>query len=279
MNARLRLQRLGAAVDQCLVVAQLAQLRGEGSFRTSDVQALFVSLRVPPPANVSRELGVLRQRGLVFRPTTTEWAITPEGEAQLGDISLEWSAADLQTIYQADFAGQVHHTIPAHLAPQHLVGPIDHFLEEHAFDRNVFGITRFPGDPGTEDGSEQIDLAIVESRQHLAAYGLELHLASDRSVADELWPNVSASMWACRYGLAIVEDRAGVGLNRNVLIEVGGMLMTGRRCVLLKDRSVDGMPTDLVGHIYKSVDLDDPESIASAVREWCENDLGLDLAS
>jgi hypothetical protein len=35
------------------------------------------------------------------------------------------------------------------------------------------------------------------------------------------------------------------------------------------------MPTDLVGFIYKSVDLDDPSSVANAVHEWAREDLAL----
>ncbi len=53
------------------------------------------------------------------------------------------------------------------------------------------------------------------------------------------------------------------------------MLMAGRRCLLLKDKSIARMPTDLVGFIYKSVDLDKPGTISQAVHEWAREDLGL----
>ena len=109
----------------------------------------------------------------------------------------------------------------------------------------------------------------------LAKFGLELHLASDRSVADQLWPNVAASMWACRYGVAIIEDRVDEGVNPNLLIEVGSMLITGRRCVMRKDSTITAMPTDLVGHIRKDIDLDDQATIAGALEQWCSADLGL----
>ena len=35
------------------------------------------------------------------------------------------------------------------------------------------------------------------------------------------------------------------------------------------------MPTDLVGMIYKSVDLDKPETVTAAVDKWVTEDLGL----
>ena len=82
-------------------------------------------------------------------------------------------------------------------------------------------------------------------------------------------------MWACRYGVTFVESRVEAEVNRNLLIEIGAMLMTDRRCVLLRDCSVRSMPSDLVGHISKDIDLDQPGTIEVALQEWCEADLGL----
>jgi hypothetical protein len=44
-----------------------------------------------------------------------------------------------------------------------------------------------------------------------------------------------AHMWASKYGVAFFEDRRGRGMNYNLTIEVGCMLMAGRRCGLLKE--------------------------------------------
>jgi hypothetical protein len=81
-----------------------------------------------------------------------------------------------------------------------------------------------------------------------------------------LWGNVAAHMWASQYGIAFVEDRVGLGLNYNVTIEVGAMLMAGRRCAILKDPSAPALPTDLIGHIYTSVDFDDSPSVSDAIH-------------
>jgi len=78
-----------------------------------------------------------------------------------------------------------------------------------------------------------------------------------------------------RYGLALVEDLAGEGINENLIIEVGAMVMTGRRCALLKDESVERLPTDLVGHIYKPVRFDDAAEVAKEIHRWCAEDLSL----
>jgi hypothetical protein len=94
-------------------------------------------------------------------------------------------------------------------------------------------------------------------------------------IDDELFGNVGAYMWACQYGIGLLENRADRGLNYNVVIEVGAMLITGRRCALLKDRTAPALPTDLAGQIYKPVDLDDLEGVHREAHLWASEDLGL----
>ena len=86
-------------------------------------------------------------------------------------------------------------------------------------------------------------------------------------------------MWASRYGIAFFEDRRDRGMNYNLTIEVGGMLVMGRRCSLLKDTSIERMPTDLVGRIYKEVDLSKLESVCDTLHAWISDDLGLGACS
>lgn len=174
----------------------------------------------------------------------------------------------------APVLGRTEHAIvPVHLAPPALVQPLRAFLADHPFETNIFGITRFPdAKAGTADPVERA-LAVV--KEICAELGMEFHLASERAIVDDLWANITAHLWACRYGVALFEDRVDRGLNHNLLIEVGAMLMTGRRCALLKDGSTERMPTDFVGMIYKSVDLSAEDSVAVTVRAWLKDDLGI----
>ncbi len=172
------------------------------------------------------------------------------------------------------FARLAHPTMPPWLAPPELIEPLRGFLVDHPFDLNVFGMTRFPDE---QDASkpDPIEKALRVSREACADHGLEFHLASDRKIVDDLWSNVDAHMWACRYGIAFFEDRRNKGLNYNLTIEVGGMLTIGRRLALLKDVSIERMPTDLVGKIYTNVDLDDHSAVAAIVHTWLRADLRL----
>jgi hypothetical protein len=90
---------------------------------------------------------------------------------------------------------------------------------------------------------------------------------------DDVWANVMAHMWRSRYGIGFFEDRVERGLNYNLVTEVGAMLMTGRRVALLKDGSIEKMPTDFVGMIYKSVDLSDEGAVRVLVTNWLKDDL------
>jgi len=110
----------------------------------------------------------------------------------------------------------------------------------------------------------------------MSNHGLVLHVASDRLADDDLLGNVGAYMWACQFGIGLLEDRPGEGsLNDNVLIELGSMLMSGRRCAILRDRTAPRPPTDLSGQIYKTVDFDDLPAVAAAAHTWIAEDLGL----
>lgn len=140
---------------------------------------------------------------------------------------------------------------------------------------NVFGMTRFPDHDEEPEGSDPVAAALAATDAALGGHGLRFLLASQRALVDDLWGNVSAHMWASSYGVAFFENRRGRGLNYNLVIEVGAMLMAGRRCLLLKDTSIERMPTDLVGLIYKSVDLDETDTVARAVHEWAKEDLAL----
>jgi len=43
----------------------------------------------------------------------------------------------------------------------------------------------------------------------------------------------------------------------------------------MKDDSIKKMPTDLVGHIYKGVDLTNADQVSKAIHAWIRDDLNL----
>ena len=277
-NVALRVQGLDG-LTQVLVLAQIVAGRTPGrTFGPSDVSALFFELGLPAPAKIGNSLASLAGKGLVVKGAGRGvYKLTPNGEAKIradvtamDSVALEAEAATAQNPV---FGQTKVALIPPTLAPPALIEPLKDFLAEHPFETNVFGMTRFPdARAGTAD---PVGRALAAVRDTCEAHGLEFHLASDRAMTDDLWANVTAHMWASKYGVAIFEDSVDRGVNHNLLIEVGAMVMTGRRCALLKDGSVAKLPTDLIGMIYKSVDLTKMPTVKKTIASWITDDLNI----
>ncbi len=274
----LRLQRLGLQ-EQTLVLGHLAASRsGDRTFSPAQVTQLFQDFALPEPAKIGNVFAALvGKKHLAKQPGRASYKVTPTGAAKVGEqmTGLDMVALVAESAHKnAPALGRMEHAlVPVHMAPPALVQPLRGFLVDYPFETNVFGMTRFPdAKAGTAD---PVGRALAATKEACAEAGLEFHLASDRAIVDNLWDNVTAHMWACRYGVALFEDRVDRGLNHNLLIEVGAMIMSGRRVALLKDGSIEKMPTDFVGMIYKSVDLADQETVHRTVRAWIKDDLSV----
>jgi len=247
------------------------------------VEALYEEFALPAPSHIGNLIAGAKKRGLVApaKGRGSVWALSPAGRERVQELITDIDVAALMAesvrTTAASLGGTVHPVIPPSLAPPGLVQPLQRFLASHPFERNVFGMTRFPDptDPGDPAGPDPVAPALEIARRVCERHGLEFHLASDRAMHDDLWMNVSAHMWASHYGIAFFEDRRGRGLNYNLTIEVGGMLLAGRRCLLVKDSSIKKMPTDLVGQIYKGVDVDVETQVSEAIHSWIREDLAL----
>lgn len=271
----LQIQRLGDFNDRILVLLNVAELQAEeGSAAPADIAHLFRDLHLPLPKNESQHLAQLRKKDLVMQPAPGRWAVTPEGRQEIIRLMGCISAEDIERLGEKAgepvFAGAAHHRIPPTLAPALFLDGISKFLQDHPGERNVFIMVRYP----REDDSFPLEPGIETCRSVLSASYMEPHLAKDRAVDDQLFPNVGVYLWSCNFGVAILEERERA-LNYNVVLETGAMLMTGRRCLLLKDTSVKRLPSDLIAHLHKEVDLDKLETVEAAVREWVTADLGL----
>lgn len=267
-------------IQRVLVLGWVAGIRNErGWFEPADVVALFDALRLPRPSRIGRSLAQLRGVQLVRAGDNGSWSVTPMGDAKIaelmGQVDFGELSAELVGAPGADFASALHTTIAPPFAPARWQAGIGRLLGRFPFEQNVFCMTRFP-DKGA-DLPDPIPAVIGTLREVMRSHGLVLHVASDRQAEDDLLGNVGAYMWACQYGIGLLEDRLGVGtdINDNVLIELGSMLVTGRRCAILRDTTAPRPPTDLSGQIYKSVDFDNLDGVAAEAHRWAAEDLGL----
>jgi hypothetical protein len=240
------------------VLGQLAGTRaGDGWFSPGDVAAMAESLRLPSLGNVSQALGRLKDhRWVVRRRSGGAWSLTPEGHEKartlVGEVDVARVEAEIAQVGSAELDDAQHALIPPELAPVRFGVAIKRLLDVFPFENNVFCMTRFPRVTPEADFPDPVVRVIEAARSACQDHGLTLHLASDRSADDELFGNIAAHMWACKYGIGLFETRFGSEFNDNLQIEVGAMLITGRRVALLKDAGTPNMPTDFVGHIYRS---------------------------
>jgi hypothetical protein len=152
-----------------------------------------------------------------------------------------------------------------HLEPQ-----LRAFLVDHPDpDKNIFIMMRFIGTQQFTD----LHRAITTT---LAAHGLHGVRADDREYHPDLWSNVETYMLGCRYGIATFEDFEVRDHNPNVALELGFMRARHKRCLILKERTLPSVPTDVVGALYKAFNKFDIEpTVKAQVERWITVDIGL----
>jgi hypothetical protein len=150
------------------------------------------------------------------------------------------------------------------LAHESLKAPLDRYLRQSPFFRNVFVMMRF------QDTKQNTAIRTAISAA-LSSHGLTAQFADNLTVADTLWDNVCAYMLGSRFGIAVIEEIEERSFNPNVALEIGFMLALQRRVLVLKDKRVHSMPADLIGRIYREFDSYDVEhTISERIDEWIE---------
>jgi hypothetical protein len=151
----------------------------------------------------------------------------------------------------------------------HLSSFLSEFFQDHPdYDRNVFVMMRFRDNQHLSD----IFKAIESTLQH---YGLKALRSDHRDYTGELWTNVCVYMLGCKYGIAVFEEIEEREINPNIALELGFMMATGKRCLILKDQAMPRVPSDIVGKLYKPFDTRNiSRSVPKEVISWLV-DLGL----
>ena len=152
---------------------------------------------------------------------------------------------------------------------QHLRRYLADFLRDHPDpDSNVFLMMRF------KDGIQYDSIKNV-LKEKFGEFGLFVLRADDKDYTGDLWENVCLYMIGCKYGIAVFDEIDEREFNPSVALELGFMMAHDKRCLILKDKRMPKMPTDIVGKLYKLFDTYDIEqSISIAVESWA-NDIGL----
>lgn len=147
-------------------------------------------------------------------------------------------------------------------------------LEKSPYDKNVF--IMMPLGPYLEKKEPYVTL-VKEIKSALKKEGYTGWLSTDMKLDDDLWNNVAAYLESCKYGIGIFNRRKKERgdeiveeeyFNPNVSLEIGFMLARGKKVLLLKDKSLTKMPSDLVGKLYQELDLERPRKVKTIIRKW-----------
>ncbi|WAC53240.1 hypothetical protein [Frigoribacterium sp. SL97] len=170
-------------------------------------------------------------------------------------------AKEAETMSALSKLGNIDHV-------RHLEPDLRTFLEDHPEpSRNVFIMMRF----GASEQMTQIHSAIVAG---LAEHGMNAVRADDRDYTGELWSNIEVYLTGCQYGIAVFEDIEQRDYNPNVSLELGYLMGRGKRTLLLKEKRLPNMPSDVVHRLYKEFDGYDIEnSVKREVATWITRDL------
>ena len=114
------------------------------------------------------------------------------------------------------------------------------------YHANVFLMMHFGKTEQHKKISDEISLV-------LSNYSLNLIRADSKQYQDELWPNVRSCMNASYYGIAVFEQIEVHDINPNMSLELGYKLAQGKKCLLLKEKMLNPLPSDLAGRIYPGV--------------------------
>lgn len=170
-------------------------------------------------------------------------------------------AKEVETMHSLSKLGDIEHV-------RHLEPYLRKFLEDHPEpSRNVFIMMRFSDSPQMREIHE----AIVAG---LAEHGLNAVRADDRDYTGEVWSNIEVYLTGCQYGIAVFEDIEKRDFNPNVSLELGYLMGRAKRSLLLKEKRLPNMPSDVVHRLYKEFDgFDIANSIKREIGIWITRDL------
>jgi nucleoside 2-deoxyribosyltransferase len=112
-------------------------------------------------------------------------------------------------------------------------------------------------------------------KNSLKKHGLVGVSARDKEFHDDLYPNIQTYIYGCGFGIAVFERLESDEFNPNVALEVGYMFGLRKHVLLLKDRTVRALHTDLVGKLYREFDPQNPEETIPAQIDGWLSDKGL----
>jgi hypothetical protein len=155
---------------------------------------------------------------------------------------------------------------PVHATPTEIRISLQRFRADYPDPKKVaFIMMRFGNTPAHNNIVQGI-------KDALAPHGISAVRADDKDWHGDVYYNILTCIYGCSFGIAVFERILQNDFNPNVAFEVGYMTALGKEVCLLKDTTLAGLHTDLIGKIYKSFDPQDPiTSILPELTKWMQD--------
>jgi len=146
------------------------------------------------------------------------------------------------------FSQSAARRIPLSQAPHRLRSAVLSLLSDHPnYLTNCFIIMPFRGTPFHNEVAAYL-------RKILRELGLNPLRADDKIYSDDVMANIEAYIYGCRFAVAVHDRFLSNHHNANVAMEVGYCMGMKKPVCLLKERTVEALPSDLQGRIYLPLD-------------------------
>lgn len=242
----------------------------------------LVTKSTPKKANEARsELGVAmgtlgvaaKDRRRLLKDHKLQWENPKKTSQAEGDLARRFAECLADAVVASSGIQVGDETLPNSIVvpnkgrivlPKRLVGfrsDIERFLKKHPFDRNIFLMMPF---------RDATKLLRTKIRAVCGKYKLFLVIADEqRIVENDLNGNVLSCLLASKFGMAVFsKPEAKQTINPNVAYELGMMHRDDKVCLILKDRALKSLPTDLIGYLYVDYSPSDGQSIVTRVETW-----------
>lgn len=138
---------------------------------------------------------------------------------------------------------------PIEAAPAHVRNALLSLFADHSdYNRNCFLIMPFRDCRPLSEVQQAI-------RSLLARHGFKVLRADDAVYSENVFTNIEAYMYGCRFAVSIIERSTSEQHNANVALEIGYMLGLKKDVCLLKEKTVPALPSDLQGRLYTEFDM------------------------
>lgn len=187
--------------------------------------------------------------------------IEPEFESEEKDVFGQQHYFDTVALYV--IPGEIEEMTNLYEVPIEISESLKKFQNDFPNPSKVaFIIMRFTN----TEAHKRIVSAIKDT---LSKFGITGIRADEKQYHDDLFPNILTYIFGCGFGVSVFERIETDDFNPNVSLEVGYMFGLKKPVVLLKDKTLKTLHSDLVGKLYKNFDTQDPNSsIPVELERW-----------